>query len=173
MMILLLSSCGDKNITPPNEEELITTLEVRLFPLAGPHATFVFRDLDGDGGAPPVIETDTLLAGGNYVGSLFLANESVFPAVNITPEVVGEGEEHQVFYSFNDLDATFAYTDQDADGNPVGIAFSLTVGTAGEGAMTIILRHLPDKFASGVRLGNIANAGGETDIQVSFPVVVR
>ena len=38
----------------------------------------------------------------------------------------------------------------------------MTTGEPSEGLVTIILRHLPDKFASGVSDGDISNAGGES-----------
>jgi hypothetical protein len=173
LSLVLFSACEDKEITPPNEEELITTLEVRLIPPGGSSVTLSFRDLDGDGGAPPVIVADTLAAGVVYAGSVTLSNESVTPQVDITQEVADEGEEHQLFYRLDGIDAGLSYTDQDADGNPVGITFSLVTGAPGAGTMTVILRHLPDKFATGVSQGDIANAGGETDIEVTFPVIVR
>ena len=40
------------------------------------------------------------------------------------------------------------------------------------GNLTIILRHDLDKNGAGVSSGNIANAGGETDIEVVFPIQV-
>ena len=36
-------------------------------------------------------------------------------------------------------------------------------------SMTVILRHEPDKAGAGVSDGDITNAGGETDIEVTFP----
>ena len=35
--------------------------------------------------------------------------------------------------------------------------------------MTVILRHEPNKAGAGVSDGDITNAGGETDIEVTFP----
>ena len=32
---------------------------------------------------------------------------------------------------------------------------------------------MPDKFANGVKQGNIANAGGETDIEITFDVEIQ
>jgi hypothetical protein len=32
---------------------------------------------------------------------------------------------------------------------------------------------LPDKYAAGVSEGDISNAGGETDIEVSFQVIIE
>ena len=53
------------------------------------------------------------------------------------------------------------------------MAFTLTTGDAASGNITIILRHEPVKDAEGVSDGDITNAGGETDISVTFPVVVQ
>jgi hypothetical protein len=39
--------------------------------------------------------------------------------------------------------------------------------------LKITLRHEPNKKASGVVGGSITNAGGETDIEVSFDVEVK
>ena len=50
---------------------------------------------------------------------------------------------------------------------------TLTTGEAGTGTLSIILRHEPAKDASGVSDGQIANAGGETDIEVSFNITIE
>src|SRR5690606_19538945 len=94
--LFMLSACDDKEVTPPNEEELITTLEVRLTPAGGGQdAVFLFRDLDGDGGQVPVIAVDTLVSGTMYTGRLTLLNESVAPPEDISDEVGEEAEDHQ------------------------------------------------------------------------------
>ncbi len=66
-----------------------------------------------------------------------------------------------------------SYTDTDADGNPIGITTELITSDAGSGVLTVILRHEPNKGASGVSGGDITNAGGETDIEVDFDVNVQ
>jgi len=53
------------------------------------------------------------------------------------------------------------------------LANTLTTDAAGSGTITVILRHEPDKGASGVNDGDITNAGGETDIEVTFDVTVQ
>jgi hypothetical protein len=45
--------------------------------------------------------------------------------------------------------------------------------TPASGNLTITLIHEPDKFAEGVSGGNIENAGGSTDAEVVFPVIVE
>ena len=95
-------------------------------------------------------------------------NELEDPADNITAEVQAEDEDHQFFYTPTNNIATIAYTDQDANGNPVGLTFTVTTTAATTGNLTVVLRHEPNKSATGVSDGDITNAGGETDIEVTF-----
>ena len=61
----------------------------------------------------------------------------------------------------------------DKNGKPIGLTFTLKTGaTATTGNITVVLRHLPAKSASGVATGDITNAGGATDASVTFPVKV-
>jgi hypothetical protein len=132
-----------------------------------------FRDLDGDGGDAPVITGATLSANTSYTGTLDLLNEAETPVEVITEEIEEEDDEHQFFFQTNIAGLSVSYEDQDGDGNPVGLATSLTTTDAGSGTLTIILRHEPEKNAAGVKDGDPTNAGGETDIEVSFPVDVQ
>lgn len=170
---LLFTNCKKEDPVIPNEEELITTLNYTLTPMAGGAAiTLSFKDLDGDGGAAPLITGGTLLANQTYTGTIDLLNEAASPAESITQEVQEEAEDHQFFLQSTIPNVTITYTDRDANGNPIGLNSTLTTGAAASGDITVILRHKPNKSASGVSDGDIANADGETDIQVTFPVEV-
>lgn len=171
---LILGSTSCEKEDPPivNEEEIITTLVVTMTPTGGgDDVVFRFEDLDGDGGNAATVTTDDLAASTDYTLSVSFLNESESPAEDITEEVQEEAEEHQVFYS-NDLGITVNYSDSDANGDPIGLSCSVMTGAAGSGTFTVILRHEPVKDASGVSDGDITNAGGETDIEVSFPISV-
>lgn len=175
---IAFTSCSsdDDNPDPIHEEEVITTLIATLSPEgSGEVITMTYTDLDGDGPEEPSISVSGALEGNTtYTGSLSLLNETEEPAEDINEEILEEAEEHQFFYNWPAaLDVTeVTYLDQDSDGNPVGLEFLLETGSASEGAFSIILRHEPDKFAEGVSSGTIDNAGGETDISVSFPVEI-
>ncbi len=174
ILVLLMTSCkDDPDII--NGEEVITTLNYTLTPDdGGTDVVLSFRDLDGDGGNDPVVTSGTLSANQTYTGSITLLNESVTPAENITEEIEEEDEDHQFFFQSSLSNVTVAYTDQDSDGNPIGLSSTLTTGAASAaGTLTIILRHEPIKTASGVANGEIANAGGETDIEVAFTIDVQ
>ncbi len=170
---IALSSC-EKDPQIPNEEELITTVTYTLTPVSGGDPViFSFRDLDGDGGQSPVVVLGWPKANTVYNAVVGLYNESVSPVDTITNEVAAEALEHQFFYTFSDVNTSYIYTDQDTENHPIGITTRVTFGEPSEGSVTIILRHLPDKFATGVSDGDISNAGGETDIEVSFLVIVE
>lgn len=174
LLLLGLISCEKDDPVIPNEEEVITTLNYVLTSTTDQSmVTFSFQDLDGDGGDTPVVSTGTLNANTTYIGEVTLLNEQESPAENITLEVEEEADEHQFFYTSSVSGLSIAYADQDADGNPVGIETMLTTGDAGTGTLTIILRHEPNKSGSGVSSGDITNAGGESDIEVTFNVTVQ
>lgn len=157
-----------------NEEELITTLQLHFHSLTGSeHKHFTFRDLDGNGGNPPVIDADTLTAGLVYEVSVEVLNESVSPTDSITAEILAEGVDHQFFFQPSGAGVTISYTDADSNGNPIGLGTEWAAGVAGSGSIMVTLRHQPNKAAPGVSSGQIANAGGETDIEVTFPLVIE
>ena len=178
---LILASCEDEKNEPPpvNEEELITSVYVDFVDTAsGDTVSFSFVDLDGDGGNAPVITNGTLKANTGYDVEISFLNESEIPAEDITIEVIDEGDEHQVFYLIdNSLNLTMDYStsarNTDVDGRPIGVeAIANTMG-ASNGNLQIVLRHEPNKAATGVSDGDITNAGGETDIEVNFSAVIQ
>lgn len=171
VLSIAMLSCKPTDPIGPHEEELITTLNLEL-EADGSTKTLNFQDVDGDGGDAPVITTDTLAANTIYAGSITLFNESVDPREELTAEIFNEAEEHQFFFATTGS-SSFSYTDQDNNGNPVGLSFELTTGDAGSESYTIILRHLPEKTALGVSNGEITNAGGETDIEIVFDVIIE
>ncbi len=158
----------------PNEGELITKLVYTLTPVdSGEIVQFIFNDIDGDGGVSPVITTDTLQANKVYSGSLTLSNEIANPAENITDEILDEAEEHQVFYIFSNSAITVNYSDEDANGNPLGLETTVNTSSPESSSLTITLKHEPNKSATNVSEGIIDNAGGATDVEVVFDIIVR
>lgn len=169
-----ISSCTVDDPEPPNEEEVITTLIYTLTPNGGGDVvTFQFQDLDGDGGDTAIITNGTLTANTSYTGSVELLNEAESPVEDITVEIRAEAEEHQFFYATTATDLTIGYNDSDADNNPIGLETAVNTGAATTGTLTITLRHEPMKSATGVASGDITNAGGETDIEVTFDVTIQ
>jgi hypothetical protein len=177
-----LTACKKDEETPPtppappvNEQELITT--VKLF-FTSPDSTdlreWIWRDLDGDGGNAPVITSEALAANSTYTVRIEVLDESNPNDVeDITAEILEEDAEHQFFFIVTDANASVQYTDQDGNGNPVGLQTLWSLGAASNGSMTVILRHEPAKDAPGVSAGDITNAGGETDVEIAFPLLIE
>lgn len=172
------SNDDDSNPPPVNEEEVITTLIVSFVPQGG-GATIELKsqDLDGDGPDAPIITISGSFSSNTiYNGDVEFLNELVSPPDDITEEVSEESLEHQVFFNLSGGLGTVSYNDMDADGNPIGldISFQTEDATSITELMTVTLIHEPNKEADGVSDGNIANAGGETDIEVTFsPITVE
>ncbi len=171
--VITLNACSNDD-SPVIEEELITTLTA-TFVGGGQTITLTSRDLDGDGPNAPVISVSgNFTVGTTYTGSVQFLNELENPAENITEEIEEKDLEHQVFYQISNSLGNFTYADFDSDGNPLGLAFTFTTGAnPGTGTITITLRHLLNKNAEGVSEGNLTNAGGSTDVEATFPIVVQ
>ncbi len=178
LVVVLYSSCGnDDDPVIENEEEVITDLVYSLVPTGGGQAvTLSFRDPDGDGGqAPTLTVSDSLQANQTYNGTIVLTNASdPSDPEDITTEIRTEALDHQFFYiPGGGLTVTPAYADSDTENNPIGLLTTLQTAGASSGTLRIVLRHQPDKDASGITITDPAGAGGETDIEVTFPVSVR
>ena len=167
--IALFASCSDDDVPEPvNEEEVITTLTVTLDSGSG-SVVMQYQDLDGDGpDAGTVTVSGPLSANTSYDGSIVLLNETEDPAENVTEEIEEEDLDHQFFYTVGSgLDVTTEYTSFDSAGNELGLTFLLNTAGASSGGLTFTLRHEPNKPNTG-----LADAGGETDIEVTFDVAV-
>ena len=170
---LLTTSCSDDN-TPPSqidEEELITTLVVTLNSNTGQTIILSSQDLDGDGPNEPTVSVSgPLNVATTYNGVIELLNETESPAEPIHEEVAAESEELQFFYTQSaNLGVITQYLDFDGNGNPLGLTFSLSTSSAGQGTMTFTLRHEPLKPND----NTLSGAGGETDISVTFPITIE
>lgn len=180
MMIAVLAmtfaACSSDDPEPENPEEVITTINVTFTNTADAAnvVTGTFQDLDGPGGNAPTITHPTLRASATYTVTIRFLNEQENPAENVTEEIADEDEEHQIFYvSGTGLNATYAYGDQDADGNPIGLTGTLTTGAASTGDLVVSLVHEPVKTAAGVSAGDPTNVGGETEAQVTLNVTIQ
>lgn len=170
--VVSMTSCEDDD-TPQiiNEEEVITTVTYTLTNAVDNTDTVILRsvDSDGDGIIDMEIVSGPLTSGASYNGEVRFENELESPAENITDEVVEEGDEHEVFYTTTVSGVSISKTDNDVNGDPIGVMTTINTGAAGTGVLTIVLRHEPTKPND----GTLSGAGGETDVQVSFNVAVQ
>ena len=152
----------------PGEEELITRVVLTLTG-GGQTVTATANDPDGDG-TNFQIDTITLTAGTTYTGTVELADD--INGEDITEEVEEEDDEHQFFYTVGggaNGRVTVNITDQDANGLPVGLNFTVAVsaGGAATGTLRVILSHYDEGPKDGV------NMSDETDVDVTFPVNIQ
>ncbi|MFB9863103.1 hypothetical protein [Rufibacter immobilis] len=169
--VFMTSSCSnDEDPLPENEEELITTLKLTMVPQGGgTTVTASYRDLDGDGGANPVITGAQLAANKTYEVTVQVLDESKSPAEDITEEVKEEGHEHQFFYVPSPgLNLTVTSTDKDSNNLPVGITTRMVTTATSSGTLQVILKHQP-----GLKNANSTMNTGETDVEVIFPVQIQ
>jgi len=168
-----LFSCKD-DVKPINEEEVINEVTVTLRDGNNTVYTLSYKDADGDGPQSPQITSDKLPANTTLTGTLSLKNTLAEPEEDITEEIHNESDEHQFFYLWSGSPApSVTYSDTDNNNRPVGLEITLTTHDAYEGTLNLVLRHQPNKDASGVAQGDITNAGGSTDVDLQFPVRVE
>lgn len=152
----------------PGEEEFITRVVVTLTG-GGQTITANATDPDGDG-ANFQIDTINLTAGVTYTGSVELADD--INNEDITEEIEEEDDEHQFFYTAGGGIAgrvTVTVTDQDGNGLPVGLSFTLAVsdGDGASGTLNVVLSHFDDEPKNGT------DRSDETDVDVTFPVQIQ
>jgi len=180
--VVILAGCKKDKPDPPittpppvNEEEVITSA-VLTFTNQATQEVVVWSvsDPDGDGGNPPIILWEPLAENSVYTLMIEFFNETENPVENMTEEIEEEGDEHQIFYQVEStLNMTVVYDDADENGQPIGLRCIITTGPASSGNVIVTLLHEPNKDAAGVSTGDITNAGGETDFEVTFSGVIQ
>ena len=152
----------------PGDEELITRVVLRLTG-GGQTVTATANDPDGDG-TNFQIDTINLAAGTTYTGTVELADD--INDEDITEEIREEDDEHQFFYTVGGGASgrvTVTITDQDDNGLPVGLNFTVAVsaGDAASGTLRVIQGHYDDAPKDGVTMSD------ETDFDITFPVNIQ
>jgi hypothetical protein len=134
--------------------------------------TLVYEDIDGLGGMPPNIIVDTLNMNTFYRGNIRIFDEGFSPPKDVTYLINDIPEDYQFFYLTADSTASTTYTDLDYYGYPVGLTTNFVTATS-DGNLRIILRKDPDKSSLGVSDGDVTNAVGRTELEISFPIYVK
>ncbi|MGB2470950.1 MAG: type 1 periplasmic binding fold superfamily protein [Flavobacteriaceae bacterium] len=181
ILSLIFTGCSDDDdhddhSHPVNEEEVITTIEVTLSDGTNSYV-LIWEDLDGDGPDLPII-TGATIPSNSYDAEIQLYNKTLDPTDDeyvVTTEILEEDVDHQFFFNAsNGLNVfNFVYADADVDGNPIGQQFIIEDVSGSGGDLNIVLLHEPNKNAVGVSDGDITNAGGDTDIDITFPIIVQ
>lgn len=179
------ASCESEDPEKENEGEVITDVTLKFQEVDAsnnPIGTVVsFKASDPQGievGASPTIQTVNLTRGKKYLMTIEvfngIANE------DITKEILEEAAEHQFYFlgsafTSNILTVTYA----DAGGIALGLRNFLTVSSSpgtNNTTMRVVLRHDLNKSFAGANnpnFENFAQAGGESDLDITFPVVLN
>lgn len=178
----MLYACkkDDKDVSMPansNDQELITTVRLVVSTDASPTDLkyFSYRDIDGDGGVPPKIDTIRLLENTAYTVRVLLLDETKTPIDTISNDIEAtEKDAHQFFYSkLGMYDLTTTYLDFDDNSVPVGLRISINTGagfTTKANKYKVVLKHQPGlKPKTGNGNANL----GETDVEVDFPILIQ
>ncbi|MCS7019181.1 MAG: hypothetical protein RMJ87_09960 [Cytophagales bacterium] len=175
LTIVVLSGCNRKDPEPENEKEEINRMEVVFTPVTGGNSvTFLFSDPDGEGGNPPTITAPPLRARTTYNVTITLSKDKDGKREDKTAEIRAEADEHQFFFIINPATLmTHRYDDVDKNNRPLGLRNIVETQAAGSGTMRIVLRHDLNKAFPNLNNTNFQQAGGETDIDVTFPVTVQ
>lgn len=180
----IFSGCGDDDVPPAeNEEEIINSVTLTFSPVGGgSDVVATYLDPDGEGTEDPRLTNIELSTGTAYSLSITMANTLETPAEDITEEVEEEGDEHQIFFQWTDdifsdptgrgninATGTVNYTDEDADGNPIGLSTTWTTvnQSLSGGEFRILLKHQPD-----IKSSSSSSSDGETDIDITWTLNV-
>jgi len=169
-LIFTFNACKDQVDTPPNpnEEELITTLELTFTneTNASDVLVFKFADPDGDGGnAPTITDSIVLAANSSYGLAVRFLDESKSPVEDITTEIVAEAIDHLICYT-TPGDLMITILDKDANNLNLGLAATVKTQALEITSLTIRLMHQPNQ-----KNGNCDS--GETDVEVTFITTIE
>jgi len=180
------ASCESEDPVIENEEEVITdvTLSFTEINTSGtPIGTKVsFKASDPQGielGTAPTIETVRLTKGKNYRMEITVSN--AIANEDITAEILAEGDEHQFYFLgtafVGSPPLTIVY--DDPSGELIGLRTKVAVAASpgfNNAIMRVILRHDLNKGFAGANNPNFQNfeqAGGESDLDIDFPLVIN
>jgi len=186
MTLIFISSCSEDDAAPAeeNEEEVITDVKLVFTPASGSVVEATAQDPDGGGVQELQVSGPiNLVSGTAYTLTFEIMNNLETPGEDIGEEILEEGAEHQIFFSFTDgaftnptgngnidnASGSVNYNDTDANGNPLGLSTSWTAGDAlSSGSFTVRLQHQPDAKTS------ISTANtGDTDFELVFVLNIQ
>lgn len=170
VLALLISAC-QKDESPAwlYRPDPVTSVEMRFIPVNNADTTVVFfaEDITGEWDNLSFDTYPSLDTNATYTFVI-----SAFGSENNSRNYSVPGTMHQYFLEDSACDWSFEF-ENDVNGNPIGSLGQVFTGGPSSGTLKIIHRFEPDKFAEGVSEGDITNAGGETDFELTFNVTIE
>ena len=178
------SSCKSEDPTKENDGEVITDVTLKFQELNSSNAligsVLSFKASDPQGievGKAPTIQSISLAKGKKYQMTIEVTNG--IKGEDITQEILTEAAVHQFFFLGPVFDSNiFSIQYADAGGIALGLKNTVTVSSSpgtNNSTMRVLLRHDLDKQVSGTNpnFSNFVQAGGETDLDITFPVILN
>ncbi len=179
------ASCESEDPEKENEGEVITDVTLKFQELNSSNAlvgsVLSFKASDPQGievGKTPTVQSISLAKGKKYQMTIEVTNS--IEGEDITQEILTEAAEHQFFFLGPVFDSNiFSIQYADAGGIALGLKNTVTVSSSpgtNNSSMRVVLRHDLNKSFAGANnptFANFAQAGGETDLDITFPVILN
>jgi hypothetical protein len=179
------ASCESEDPEKENDGEVITDVTLNFQELNASNAlvgsVLSFKASDPQGievGKTPTVQSITLTKGKKYQMTIEVKNS--IENEDITKEILEEAAAHQFFFLGQVFDSSFfSIQYADAGGVALGLKTIVTVSSStgtNNSNMRVVLRHDLNKSfpgASSPTFANFAQAGGETDLDLTFPVILN
>ena len=179
------ASCESEDPEKENDGEVITDVTLKFQELNASNAlvgsVLSFKASDPQGievGKTPTIQSVSLAKGKKYQMTIEVTN--AIKGEDITQEILTEATAHQFFFLGQVFDSSFfSIQYADAGGIALGLKTTVTVSSStgtNNSNMRVVLRHDLNKSfpgASNPNFANFAQAGGETDLDLTFPVILN
>tara|TARA_R110002012_G_scaffold322098_1_gene555458 strand:- start:27939 stop:28559 length:621 start_codon:yes stop_codon:yes gene_type:complete len=186
LVLFAFSSCSSEDPVPENDGELITDVTLTFQELdesgnaVGDSFDFTASDSEGiEVGGTPTVETVMLEKGKTYEMTIDVYNS--LAEEDITEEIQAEGDEHQFYFLGSAFTSSpfLSYEYNDDGTELIGLKGIVRVQQSpgfNNANIQILLRHALDKNYPGAENPNFqeyAQAGGESDLDITFPVVLN
>ena len=166
----------EDHVPHAHEQELITSVKIRLTNADGFDKTFTYKVENGFGSnTPGTISIDTLVLAPNksYNAEVTVIGKHDDHEDDITSEVISESDEHLFVFESNPPSGAGALLmtegNKDGSGNPFNQKVKLTTDATGNGTLTLTLKHEPANKAA----STASAAGGSTDAEAVYPVRIQ
>jgi hypothetical protein len=157
--LIILSACKK---TAVDEQENLNVLKIKIG-----STTYTWSDIDGAGGAAPKIDSIRLTTNGTFATDITIQDGSANPVKDFTPEIIAEKDAHLFIYKVTGATLTVSDVSKDTKGKDFGQTAMFKTGAASVGTLQVVLKHNADKSASD------PSKTGETDLDLTFPVVIK
>ncbi len=179
------TACQSEDPTKENDGEVITDVTLKFQELNSSNAlvgsVLSFKASDPQGievGKTPTIQSISLDKGKKYQMTIEVTNS--IASEDITQEILTEAAAHQFYFLGPVFDSNiFSIQYADAGGIALGLKNTVTVSSStgtNNSSMRVVLRHDLNKSFAGANNPNFSNfvqAGGETDLDLTFPVILN